>query len=121
VNPWIRLLSGFALWLPALALAAPVEMEAGQSLGRMLLGLVVVIGLVVALAWVARRFSLGRLVGAADQGPIRMIAARSLGARERLALVEVDGERMLLGIVPGRITRLSGGSTRRSDPDTGDA
>lgn len=104
------LLLALALGLPWPVLAGEVPaVDAAQNLGRMLLGLGVVIVLVFALAWVARRASVLRFLGAAGGGPIAVVGQLSLGARERLLLVEVDGQRMLLGVVPGAITRLDSG------------
>ena len=49
-----------------------------------------------------------------SDGPIRMLGQLSLGTRERLLLVEVEGQRILLGVVPGRITRLDTTTTAAS-------
>ncbi|MHA7815434.1 MAG: flagellar biosynthetic protein FliO [Pseudohaliea sp.] len=95
------------LALPALAAEVPGVASAG-NLGRMLLGLGVVVALVFALAWAAKRVSGLRGLGAAGSGPIQVISQLPLGTRERLLLVEVDGRRLLLGVVPGSITRLDG-------------
>lgn len=93
--------------LPVPTLASDVpSADAAVSLGRMTLGLVVVIALVFALAWAARRLSVMRARGGASGGPIEVVGQLALGTRERLLLVEVDGRRVLLGVVPGRITRL---------------
>jgi flagellar protein FliO/FliZ len=35
-----------------------------------------------------------------------MLGSLSLGTRERLLLVEVEGRRILLGVTPGEISRL---------------
>ncbi|QOC21195.1 flagellar biosynthetic protein FliO [Wenzhouxiangella sp. AB-CW3] len=101
------------LLLLILTFAAPVVMagengavDAAGHLGRTALGLLLVLGLVFALAWAARRSGLAGLSTRGNDGPIRLLAQRSLGARERLVLVEVDGRKMLLGVVPGRISRL---------------
>lgn len=102
-----HLLLALALGLPWSAVAAEAPaVDAAQNLGRMLLGLGTVIVLVFALAWVAKRASVLRFLGSAGGGPIEVVGQLSLGTRERLLLVEVDGQRMLLGVVPGAITRL---------------
>lgn len=67
--------------------------------------LALVILLIFACAWLARRCGVaGRL--RADGTQIAVKARYSLGQRERLVVVEVDGERLLLGVTPGAITRL---------------
>ncbi|MGD8107220.1 flagellar biosynthetic protein FliO [Pantoea sp. FN0302] len=68
--------------------------------------LAIVVLLIIFCAWLARRcgfVSHGRAQGAA----IVVKSSHSLGQRERLVVVEVDGQRLLLGVTPGAITRLS--------------
>lgn len=71
------------------------------------------LGLVIALAWGAlwllRRFqdrALGANRAASSGRVMRFVRALPLGPRERLVLVEVDGEEMLLGITANGITEL---------------
>lgn len=79
----------------------------GGQIARTALGLVLIIGLVLALGWAARRLS-GRGVGfGRDSGAITVVGQQALGVKERLLLVEVDGRRILLGVSPGRIARLA--------------
>lgn len=94
-----------SLSLPLLAAEVPA-VDSAANLGRTMLGLGVVIALVFALAWVARRVSSMRGLSGASGGPIQVVGQLALGTRERLLLVEVDGRRVLLGVVPGSITRL---------------
>jgi len=100
--------------LPALLLgpcfalaAAPVEGSMTSGLGGQLaqlgLGLLVVVGLIFMLGYVMRR--VGPLAPQGGQH-IRLISSYPLGPRDRLALVEVGGQQLLLGISPGRITTL---------------
>ncbi|WP_333617368.1 flagellar biosynthetic protein FliO [Mixta calida] len=64
-----------------------------------------VILLIFACAWLARRCGVAGRVRA-DGTQIAVKASYSLGQRERLVVVDVDGERLLLGVTPGAITRL---------------
>src|SRR5690554_5259776 len=100
------LLSGVCLPLAA-APAAPVEAGMSTGLaGQMLqlgLGLLVVVGLIFLLGYVMRR--VGPLAPQGGQH-IRLISSYPMGPRDRLALVEVGGQQLLLGISPGRITTL---------------
>lgn len=91
--------------MPLLAADVPA-VDSAANLGRTMLGLGVVIALVFGLAWVARRVSAMRGLSGATGGPIQVVGQLALGTRERLLLVEVDGKRVLLGVVPGAITRL---------------
>lgn len=79
----------------------------GGQLVRTALGLVLILGLVFGLAWAAKRVSGSRLVGRGGGGPIQIVGQQALGVKERLLLVEVDGQRILLGVSPGRISRLA--------------
>lgn len=89
--------------LPDLCVAGPVApVAAGQAL-QVVLGLCVVLGMIVAAAWVARRLQAIRPQGL---GHIRIIEGMALGTRDKLLLVEVDGARVLLGLSAGRIATL---------------
>ncbi|MFJ7883191.1 flagellar biosynthetic protein FliO [Pseudomonas sp. NPDC096917] len=83
---------------------APV---AGSSLGgqltQLVLGLLLVLGLIFALAWLLRRV---QQTGPRQGQVIELIGSRALGTRDRLVLVQVGNEQILLGLTPGRITPL---------------
>lgn len=103
-----RLLAVLLAALPQLALAEGGALDAAQSLTRMALGLVAVMVLIFGLAWAVRRFSfLSSLQGDAN-APIRALAQLSVGPKERVVLIEVDGQRLLIGVAPGRISLLQG-------------
>ena len=109
---WV--LGGF-LALPLSALAAEpvtsaataVAPVAGSSLGgqltQLVLGLLLVLGLIFALAWLLRRV---QQTGPRHGQVIELIGSRALGTRDRLVLVQVGNEQILLGLTPGRITPL---------------
>lgn len=74
----------------------------GGGITQMLLGLLVVLGLLAAAVWLLRRYMpLQR-----GEGALKVVAGLTLGARERLVLVEADGARLLLGVAPGRVQTL---------------
>lgn len=107
-----RLLGGL-LGLPLSVLAAePVVATAavpvagasvGGQLTQLVLGLLLVLGLIFALAWLLRRV---QQAGPRQGQVIELISSRALGARDRLVLVQVGNEQILLGLTPGRITPL---------------
>jgi flagellar protein FliO/FliZ len=72
------------------------------SVLQLLAGLAVVIGAIFGLAFLARRF--GRFPTAA--GRLRVVGGLSLGARERVVLVQVGEQQLLLGVAPGRVQTL---------------
>ena len=109
---WPRLCS-LLLLAPAVALAAePVTKTvstpmAGSDIGgqlvQLMLGLLVVVGLIFALAWLLRRI---QQIGPRGNQAIKLVSSQILGPRDRLLLVQVGGEQILLGISAGRITPL---------------
>jgi len=70
---------------------------------RVVLGLALVLALVFAAAWLMRR--LRAIQGAGTDGII-VLAQTSLGARERVILVQVGGQKLLLGAGPGNVRTL---------------
>lgn len=75
----------------------------GGQLGQTILGLLFVLAVIVALAWGVKRFS--HLPGA-NKGSVRVEAGVSLGPRERVVLLSVEGTRVLVGVAPGCIRTL---------------
>lgn len=107
---------------PLFAAAEPVKVpEAGSATGvsvapaptsdpfsiDAVLQLILVLGFVVALilllAWVAKR-SIGITPGGRH---MKILAGLPLGAREKVVLVQVGKEQLLLGVAPGRVNLLT--------------
>ncbi|MGI4836770.1 MAG: flagellar biosynthetic protein FliO [Janthinobacterium lividum] len=88
---------------PAATVAAATGGSMAGQLTQLMLGLLVVLAVIVALAWVVRRVQ-----QAAPRGGqvIDIVSARALGPRDRLVLVQIGDEQVLLGVSPGRITSL---------------
>ena len=59
--------------------------------------LALILLLLVVLAWAARRSGLARRLNDA-QGNMTLVATQSLGPRERLVLVDVGEQRLVLGV-----------------------
>ncbi|MDR6928146.1 flagellar biosynthetic protein FliO [Pseudomonas sp. BE134] len=89
----------------AAAVAAPaVSSGVAGQLTQLVLGLLLVLGLIFFLAWMLRRV---QQAGPAGKGQvIELIGSRALGPRDRLMLVQVGNEQILLGLSPGTITAL---------------
>ncbi|QVW24887.1 flagellar biosynthetic protein FliO [Pseudomonas hormoni] len=89
----------------ATAAAAPaVSSGVAGQLTQLVLGLLLVLGLIFFLAWLLRRV---QQAGPAGKGQvIELIGSRALGPRDRLMLVQVGNEQILLGLSPGTITAL---------------
>ncbi|WP_318646563.1 flagellar biosynthetic protein FliO [Pseudomonas sp. Pdm06] len=89
----------------ATAVVAPAAGSgvAGQ-LAQLVLGLLLVLGLIFFLAWLLRRV---QQAGPTGKGQvIDIVGSRALGPRDRLVLVQVGNEQILLGLSPGTITAL---------------
>jgi flagellar protein FliO/FliZ len=67
------------------------------------LALALIVSLLLGAAWLARKVSGGKGFG---QGGMRVIGGVALGPRERIVLLEVGGEWLVIGIVPGQIRTL---------------
>lgn len=97
--------------LPAIAGTAEVTptrltgdgFSGGAAVARSVLGLVVIVAALLTLAWFARRF--GGLGQARGRG-IQVLAALPVGNRERVLLVRVGEEQILIGVAPGRVQAL---------------
>ena len=74
-----------------------------STLAETLLGLGLVIALILALAWLVKRS--GKFQSTLN-GDIKTLAGLSLGTREKAILLEVDGERILVGVTPHQINTL---------------
>ncbi len=70
---------------------------------RMVLGLAVVLALLGATAWVSRRFRVG---AGLRGGLIEVVSGLSLGARERVVLIRVGGDQVLVGVSPSGMRTL---------------
>jgi flagellar protein FliO/FliZ len=75
----------------------------GGQLLQLVLGLLLVVGLIFVLAWLMRRV---QRTGPAGNQVIELVGSRALGPRDRLVLVQVGNEQVLLGVSPGSITAL---------------
>ncbi len=82
------------------ARSAPDTVGTIMSLG---VGLLAVVAVIYGCAWLIRRMS--GLTGM-NNSAIKVVSVLAIGARERIALVEVGGQQILLGITPSTIRTL---------------
>ncbi|MGM0570146.1 flagellar biosynthetic protein FliO [Marinobacter sp.] len=112
----MRRTGSLAAWLlvPALTLAqdeavreAPErtssQSDAVATLATMGIGLLVVVALIFGCAWLIRRMN--GLTGM-NSGAMKVVSVMALGARERIALIDVAGTQILVGITPSSIRTL---------------
>src|SRR5512139_555508 len=94
------------LGLPVLAnpAAAPAPaVSAAGSLLQVFIGLVAVLLLIAATAWVAKRFGITR---GGSANVLQVISSASVGARGRVVVVEVGESWLVVGVAPGSVNAL---------------
>ncbi|MCW8807017.1 MAG: flagellar biosynthetic protein FliO [Rhodanobacter sp.] len=84
------------------AMAAP-NINVGAELLRVILSLVGIIVLILVAGWLSRRL---RAHGIQSSRRIRCVETFAVGARDRLLLLEVDGQRLLVGSGQGGMRTL---------------
>lgn len=70
---------------------------------KVIAGLLFVVAIILVVAWLARR--VGAIPALAGQS-IRVVSALSVGTREKVVLIDVGGQQVLLGVAPGRVNHL---------------
>lgn len=90
--------------LPGTLTTATAAPSTAGGLLQVLLGLIVVLGLMAALAWTLRRVNGTKGMGNAD---IRIIGGVNVGNRERVIVVEVADQWIVVGVAPGRVSALA--------------
>ncbi|MBW8899970.1 MAG: flagellar biosynthetic protein FliO [Massilia sp.] len=89
------------------ATVPPVTMPSGSSTGSLLqtlFALIVVLAVLGALAWFLKRYA-PRVAG--GNANLRVVGSLNLGGRERIVVVEVGNEWIVVGASPGRINALA--------------
>jgi len=112
------LLRSIPFLIPFSALASE-SVVPGVSTGTYLqaaLALSLIVALLAGTAWLARKVSGGKRFG---QGGMKVVGGVALGPRERVVLLEIGNEWLVIGIVPGQIRTLhrlpKGDSFQESD------
>lgn len=103
INICILLLQANFVWAAQSVSAAPISTSGSAYIGQVLFALMGVLLLILGLGWLLKRFGQGAMLG---NQHMKVLAAMPLGTRERLLLVDVAGQQLLLGISAGRISNL---------------
>lgn len=94
------------LLLPSLPSTAAETVPPVVSAGTYIqtgLALALIVALLMGAAWLARKFSGSKGFG---QGSMKIVGGVALGPRERIVLLEVGDEWLVIGVVPGQIRTL---------------
>jgi flagellar protein FliO/FliZ len=97
--------------------AAPVAMQAptaGGSLLQTTFSLLVVLAVLVGLAWLLKRYGPKSVTGSAN---VKLVGALSVGTRERILVVEVGEQWIVVGASPGRMNALATMPRQETDAD----
>lgn len=82
----------------------PMASASAGSLMQTIFGLTVVLGALALFAWAMKRFGPRPQAGAAG---LRIVGALNLGGRERLMVVEIGDQWIVVGASPGRVNALA--------------
>ncbi|MES2259184.1 MAG: flagellar biosynthetic protein FliO [Pseudomonadota bacterium] len=89
---------------PAAAVTPMPAPSASGSLLQTVFALALVLGVLVGLAWLLKRYGPKNIGG---NGTVRLVGALSVGARERILVVEVGEQWIVVGASPGRMNALA--------------
>ncbi|NML63169.1 flagellar biosynthetic protein FliO [Massilia sp. RP-1-19] len=89
---------------PAAPAAAQPTGSAAGSLMQTTFALLLVLGLLAGLAWFLKRYGPKAAGGSAN---LRMVGALNLGGRERIMVIEVGDQWIVVGASPGRVNALA--------------
>lgn len=91
---------------PVLAWSAEPVRQASSTGGllKMLLGLVIVLGIMAAFAWFAKRMLPGIRH---QQSAIQVVGSVHVGTRERVVVLEVSGRWLVVGVAPGQVSAIA--------------
>ncbi|PKF51785.1 flagellar biosynthetic protein FliO [Enterovibrio nigricans] len=86
------------IYAPSAFAAAPD----GESLATTFVALLFVIGLIFALAWLLKRMQVPSMMG--SKSGLKVISQLPLGQKERVVVLDVNGEQVLVGVTANQIT-----------------
>lgn len=101
-----RILATLA-WLTTNAYAINEQQPPAATVGdlsQMVLTLLLILGLMVGGAWLLKRFGLARPGGS---NMAKVVGGVSLGGRERIVIVEIADQWIVVGVGPGRVNSLA--------------
>lgn len=78
-------------------------MSALAAMGKVAFALLVIVAVIFLCAWLVRRLGPG---GGSLGQRIKVIAAKAIGTKERVVIVEVEGTWLVLGVTAGGISKL---------------
>ena len=92
-----------AIYTPAIANDQPVATSTGGGF-QVLMILILVLGLMIAAAWFLKRFN---TTGVTSGGAIKIVGGIAVGSRERIMVVEVADQWIVVGVTASNINALA--------------
>jgi len=83
--------------------AMPVDPMSASSIVNMLMGLGLVLMVIFLMAWLVRRMGGMQISGSQK---LRLLGGISLGAREKVVLIQIENKRLVLGVAQGQVNTL---------------
>jgi flagellar protein FliO/FliZ len=80
----------------------------GWYLLKLLIMIPIVGGMAFGALWLWRRLQPGLLAGQANRS-LKLLEAMPMGTFGKLAVIEFEGEKLLIAVTRGRIERIAGG------------
>ncbi len=94
-----------SLWAAGDSVTSHTPVQISGYVIKMLVSMGLVLGLLAAFAWYARRYGLGNYSRKVND-QLKVVSMLSLGARERLVIVQAGQSQILLGLTQGNIKKL---------------
>ncbi len=83
--------------------AEPGKIVGGADVATMILSTLVVVAAIVALGWV---YSRSKFAVSGNRDVINIVSSRALGTKERLLLIEVADQQLLVGMTAAQVQTL---------------
>lgn len=96
-------LQGVAAASDADSVGASASLEPSQYLGQISMSLIFILLIIFAAAWLLKRF--GRINGVAGE-QMKVLGVMTLGQRERVVLMSVGKQQLLIGVTASRVSLL---------------
>ena len=100
---WLSIAVPASLAFSGVAQAAD-QPSMALDLFKVLFGLVVVLGAMAAVLWLLKRAGVGR---AQAGGVVKVVGGVSVGNRERVLVLEIADQWVVVGVAPGRVSALA--------------
>lgn len=81
----------------------PARSPENINWAMLILSLLLIVGLIMLIAFIVKRFGGLRMMGGRD---MKVVAAMPVGTREKVAVIDVKGQQILVGITPHHISHL---------------